>query len=203
MATPAGPKVPSQANRQQLDDLDALLQRMLALPVNRLDETEQAPPPPTGRTATPLAAPELPAELSWGERMAELDSAAATVKNLMPSLPSISEHLPHSDSTPIVRSVVFVPAVEPQPSSIGEPIPAPAEVATETAVTTPRGTRVPFWLMPLVWSNDRFDESVEPWGFVGRWLSNPSGRAFLGGLGFLLLAGAAALALWDWIGWTR
>ena len=32
--------------RQQLDELDALLQRMLSLPVNQLDGDLSAPPPP-------------------------------------------------------------------------------------------------------------------------------------------------------------
>ena len=34
----------AQSMRQQLDDLDALLQRMLALPINQIDET--SPPAP-------------------------------------------------------------------------------------------------------------------------------------------------------------
>src|SRR5438094_392492 len=52
-----------QSMRQQLDDLDALLQRMLALPINQIDETPPpVPPRPEGapKPTTPLTRAETP-----------------------------------------------------------------------------------------------------------------------------------------------
>src|SRR5262245_1360927 len=46
----------AQSMRQQLDDLDALLQRMLALPTNQLDE----PPPAPLRPEAPLKFTQAP-----------------------------------------------------------------------------------------------------------------------------------------------
>src|SRR5262245_2388025 len=47
----------AQSMRQQLDDLDALLQRMLSLPINQLDDAPSPPVPPRPegvlKTATP------------------------------------------------------------------------------------------------------------------------------------------------------
>lgn len=57
MSTPTSPRVPADPTREQLDDLDELLQRMLALPVNKLDETA-APPEPVEQRVEP--APEKP-----------------------------------------------------------------------------------------------------------------------------------------------
>src|SRR5438105_550841 len=63
MSSSALPRTPAPANpmRQQLDDLDALLQRMLSLPVNSLNEpggspAPAAPPAPLDR-ARPKMAP--------------------------------------------------------------------------------------------------------------------------------------------------
>jgi hypothetical protein len=46
-----------QSMRQQLDDLDALLQRMLSLPINQLDDSPPAPPRPApAKVANPVRA---------------------------------------------------------------------------------------------------------------------------------------------------
>src|SRR5205823_5224243 len=47
--------------RQQLDELDALLQRMLSLPLNQLDAEMAPAPPPAPPAAPPAAAPPAPA----------------------------------------------------------------------------------------------------------------------------------------------
>src|SRR5947208_12391861 len=70
----------AQSMRQQLDDLDALLQRMLALPINQLDDPPpNVPPRPDGalktaaaarvEAATPPPAPPLPASAPSPPRM--------------------------------------------------------------------------------------------------------------------------------------
>src|SRR5262249_14329030 len=49
MSSSALPRTPAPTSpmRQQLDELDALLQRMLSLPVNQLNEPSSDPPSPT------------------------------------------------------------------------------------------------------------------------------------------------------------
>lgn len=56
MATPTTPNSPNDLTRQQLDELDTLLQRMLSLPLNKPDATT-----PTGQTRAELPLPEPPA----------------------------------------------------------------------------------------------------------------------------------------------
>jgi hypothetical protein len=53
--------VPNNSMRQQLDELDTLLQRMLSLPINQLDEQSVAspPPPPPPRQAAPAPQPQV------------------------------------------------------------------------------------------------------------------------------------------------
>jgi hypothetical protein len=87
--------------RQQLDELDALLQRMLDLPVNRVedkeaDKTEAAPPaspPATAPLPRPLSLPRLarltpPAPAARG---AETTAGAKTPKTPEPSFPPAQE----------------------------------------------------------------------------------------------------------------
>jgi hypothetical protein len=53
-------ETPANPTRQQLDELDALLKRMLDLPVNKLDDADAgraAPPPPVSYTAADEAEP--------------------------------------------------------------------------------------------------------------------------------------------------
>jgi hypothetical protein len=69
MPTPAPPRTPVTAHpsRQQLDELDALLQRMLALPVNRLEDelfTASETPAP-GRSTTSATVPSASGRPTW------------------------------------------------------------------------------------------------------------------------------------------
>src|SRR5687768_6438392 len=50
--SPSTPPAAGQAMRQQLDELDALLQRMLTLPINQTEDHDPHPEPPTPRRAT-------------------------------------------------------------------------------------------------------------------------------------------------------
>jgi hypothetical protein len=71
--------------RQQLDELDALLQRMLDLPVNQVDEAETSPPEPLPRAT----APQRPAS----------SGAAASVPRSSPQ--------PRAASRPVVYPPVY------------------------------------------------------------------------------------------------
>src|SRR5713226_5364032 len=58
MSTPT-----ANPTRQQLDELDALLQRMLSLPLNQLDADVSNPPPPPVRPAPPVGYSTTPASM--------------------------------------------------------------------------------------------------------------------------------------------
>jgi hypothetical protein len=86
-----------------------------------------------------------------------------------------------------------------------------AETPSAESSTFPTNTKpvlpadkphVPLPALPLVWFNVVFDAFVTPLGPAGRWLKGEGGRSFLGFVGLACLAGAAALAVADGIGWT-
>ena len=58
-----------------------------------------------------------------------------------------------------------------------------------------------YWL-PLVPVNWLFDAATWLLGPLGRRLRTPGGRSLLGWTGLLLLAGALAWGVLDWLGWT-
>ncbi len=169
------PPVPFQPTRQQLDELEALMRRMLDLPMDPRD----------------AEAPTLPAPL--------LDAVIA------PEPVAEEMALPppgwrHDDATALFSEAVPFPAgVTLAPP---EPAPAPPE---PSAITTRRprrrSTGGTLLLRPLLWSNRLFDRLTVLLGEPGRWLRSPPGRTWLGWSGLLMLATAVAWGVLDWMGW--
>jgi hypothetical protein len=58
------------------------------------------------------------------------------------------------------------------------------------------------FLGPLLTMNAAFDRGADWLGPLGRWLTAPATRNFLGWLGIMLLLAAAALYFGAWLGWT-
>jgi hypothetical protein len=109
--------------------------------------------------------------------------------------------------TPVAPPVFSYPAAQDQP----DPAAAPAPVARtkpvvnpppEAPPATPPAASRPVVVWPLVAFNVVFDVFLTPWGPPGKWLKGKKGRNFLAAVGFLCLAGAAALAVADGIGWN-
>jgi hypothetical protein len=210
MSTPAKPSASApeslQPTRQLLDELDSLMQRMLALPVDQLeDELRAAAVPPE---------PEIP------------DSPATAVKDLPPPANYAGAGLPGETDAPEPIRPDFAPAAE----EIGQPaqseeawedsLPASPEVLAALGRPAPVG-RTPgvflplprpaadvpealpaAWLRPLVWGNRAFDGCTAWLGGPGRWLRSDRGRAFLGWVGLGLLAGTFAWLTVNGLGWT-
>ena len=179
MSTQAPRPRPLSPTRQQLDELDALLERMLALPVSAADEpaaasTAELPAPP----AAPPALPEPPP----------------------PPRPAVAVPLPTPPAAP-------VPAVPPAAALAAVNAPAPPAVRRPPAVPRPSlplfqpAPPPPLWLAPVVLLNRGYDRLTLRLGTTGRWLRHSGGRATLGYAGLLLLAVALGIALFDWIGW--
>jgi hypothetical protein len=179
----------SQPTRQQLDDLDALLQRMLSLPVDPAEEPAPPEPPPP-------SAPRYP------------EPFIAPAGNVILSDPEITISQPPPLSRPPVPlppEPVSLPLVNPVPPALrrGPVLPTPDRPRTPLeALAASRPPRPSLLLRPIVALNRCFDAVAFGLGAPGRWLRLPAGRTLLGLIGLLLLAVAGALFLLDRIGWT-
>jgi len=200
MAGPARTPAPVCPTRQQLEELDALMQRMLALPV---DEEEKPSP--------------LPAEKPAGQR--KEDSGPVLIEELLPAAADESPAAPQgvpSRAAPLPRVLAPAPALlrreektvpapaislrtadEPErlvpPELLAAPV-APWDEFPALAPEEPGG--------PLVALNRAFDAGTTLLGPVGGWLRSAGGRTWLGLLGLGLLLAALAWGLGDWLGWT-
>jgi hypothetical protein len=188
MSTPAPPPAPTDPLREQLDELDALLQRMLELPVNPAEGELTAPPATDPLPPPPVIDPRPPrspaAELRRDEPA--LSSAVAVVEAPRPLTVAPS---PRPDPAPAWMVEDRGSRIEDRNAPTGLP---------RSSILDPRS-----WVLwPLVGANRLFDRAVSRLGFAGRWMKRPWGRSLLGWVGLLCLAAAGVLLLLDWIGWT-
>jgi hypothetical protein len=208
--------------RQQLDELDALLQRMLSLPINQAEESaeeaprrpavDRAPTPVPGRRgqmllldgSAPVPPPQSPPPAQWDPHWNINLNPQHGSSILGPRSPAAqraqSEQLP-----PVFRAetVAIAPTRQepaPQPplsnSAAALPIARPEPVRRSSAEPTP----LP--LLPLVALNRVFDAVMLFFGPPGQWFCTAAGRTLLGYTGMALLATSVALAA-GWIGWPR
>jgi hypothetical protein len=189
-----------QSTRQMLDELDALMERMLTLPVN---EPEQ-----------PGAAPQQPAKNA---------ALSATVTLLEPH--ALARPLPEGDVpapfNPPHRPVPVAPAPMPEPEPVLQasprPVPEPEMLTNEVVPASllpelesllaamPKPTPEPttrLIYLPLVAINLLFDVTTWTLGGGGAWLRTDGGRLVLGFSGVALLIASAGWLLKDWMGWN-
>jgi len=215
-----------QPTRQQLEELDALMQRILALPVNAVEDTisipetsqrvtihgladvppvrdtENAVPPPPqkieeGRANNPSVARAARSEPSTGGEDQDLDFSAFA----FPVTAFAAEGG--------TRRTATLPVAQP---AEGESEKSAAGAGARAALTT-----VPLfaqatgradvlivspWLRPFVWCNQAFDYGTVWLGPLGRWLRGFKGRALMGWTGILLIAAALAWVAVEGINWT-
>jgi hypothetical protein len=218
--------------RQQLDELDALLQRMLAIPVRPVEEPAPAPneataAPKSYSTSEPEpvleqrteSMPSCPAPGSEGE---DADSEG-WVPFRSSWQPSALTWQPLKESWNEVQAALrqrggddAQPATPASNDAAGAAPPAQAESTSKESVFPTSNTAagpttaeeklepepVSWASLPLVAFNGLFDLLLLPLGPVGKWLRGRGGRILLGTLGVLALLAAGALAVADWIGWT-
>jgi hypothetical protein len=185
-----GPVPPANPTRQLLDELDALMQRMLALPVNQLED-KLRPTTPEGDSEN---APD--AETNRGLKAEDQEGPVSR-----PSSPVPDWERPIPASPEVLEAIGRGRAEgKPAAGKVGgvafRPVVRVASPAAELAV------EVPLLLRPLVWCNRAFDSLTLWLGPAGRWLRSPAGRSWLGWIGLGLLAGATAWALVNEFGWT-
>jgi len=174
------PPATTHPTRQQLDELEALMQRMLALPVNQQAE----------ETDLPALAADPGAEVAFAENA---DSPLPnTWEGSLPPVPTVA-----TDAAPAPRA-----EVTPPPVVAHHPVVAPRLRRSLEVRPRPPRLRAAWLLAPVVWLNRAFDRCAARLGAPGRWLCSPAGRNVLGWLGVACLAAAAAWVIielnWTW-----
>ncbi|MCI0457255.1 MAG: hypothetical protein L0Z62_09780 [Gemmataceae bacterium] len=201
MSSPSG----SGSTRQLLDELDALMQRMMELPVNQLEDD---PVPPTNTVIVPPAPapanePEPPASPPRPAAPSGTDLVPA--RQVIAHGPSPYPAQPHrreevlAESQPAHAALVLASPRSAAPAPLPQPTAAPrVALPAVTAPPEERSWRERLWgrVMPgLQWSNRTFERLTAWLGNPGRWLRSATGRATLGWIGLALWALALTLGL--------
>jgi hypothetical protein len=175
MAFPGRSPVSRPPTRQQLDELDALMQRMLELPVEPGEESIRPEP------------------------SSEVESLPEYVSDAVPErvVPSAAQQ----DAATTVASGSGLSWQLIPPSIAAAPPPRDAEMV-EPSQEGDEVIVVSWWLRPTFWLNRRFDRAAGCLGTIGRSLSSSSSRTALGWIGVLLLVAAAGWVALDALGWT-
>lgn len=184
--------VTASPTRQQLDELDALMQRMLALPVH--PEADASPEPvvlrPTPKPKEPVTITET---FDFGPFAAE-PAAVATAAPTEPAPPTVRID-PLFDFSALVET---------------PPVPTTAPAVEESSPTTSAAENYPtlvdrapgFLVYPLLQFDRLFELTSFAFGPVGTVLRGHFGKSVLGALGVLLLTLAGVWCVLDGIGWT-
>jgi hypothetical protein len=193
MATAA--QSPNDLTRQQLDELDALLQRMLSLPLN---PPESFPPNGNGSVqnfAPPMPTP-APVQSSLMAREAPLPTPPAP-RVFTPPAPEPTE-MPALWKPAPAPAPMPAPRPTPAPASVSMPAPAfewPATASAKALTATPpvaaRPEPVPFLYAPFVGFNAVLNWTLGLFGFPGRVLRSGFVKSLFGlaGLGLLVYTG--------------
>jgi hypothetical protein len=192
MSKPAMPRseTPPLPTRRQLDELDALLQRMLELPVNHAADAGLAQDEPSEVDAPPFTETS-----AWTSRWEE--SASSSERDLAPIAPAPAEspaewrsrwtpteeattNLPDShrvELPPLPAEKAHSPHETPDPQEWEKIIDGPANASTEE---------------PSAEYGQPRHMQIQP----------PPLLVVLGWLGLLCLFASLALLAYDWFGWT-
>jgi hypothetical protein len=207
---------PNDLTRQQLDELDALLQRMLSVP---LAPPDTPMPGGLGRGASDGDAPPLPP--SWRIDppapaasasiphlvLAEPPSAVKPEPPAPPPAPKPAPPAPKpiAKATPAPPPPAPVPAPVPAPKAASIPAPAPKPIPrpVEARAVTPAPSAPPVALplLPLVALNALFDGACGVFGPLGRVLRSGFFKHIYGliGLGLLAYTAAHVAQVREWI----
>jgi len=183
MATTA--QSPNDLTRQQLDELDDLLQRMLSLPLNPPES--YTPPPSTQSFAPPI--PPAAREAPQPAPRAYLPPAPAAATS--PAEPVFAWPPPPAPAPAPTPRPVAAPAARPTPApELAAPFEWPdseSARALPIASPAPNAEPVPFLFAPFVAFNALLNGTLGLFGFPGRVLRSGFVKTLFGLAGFGLL----------------
>lgn len=189
-----------QSTKQMLDELDALMEKMLSLPVN---DPQEAPAFPKEVVKPPTLTPTLSATLTLLE-------APTTAPAPALSQPEPNEHPsvnpPHLALQPAEPELPQFHGSVPQPEPLTNEVTPPSVISklepllAEIPEASPPLT-TQWCYLPLLWINQGFDSVTMRLG-AGAWMRTQVGRMLLGLSGITMLVVAAAWFLKDWLGWN-
>lgn len=210
MASPPSPT--HDLTRHQLDELDALLQRMLSLPLSALAPPATGAVPPTATVPLPPNWRTDPAPAPRGPHLATEPARDVARLSTLPPPVVEEEHIPAglaavplfgppADAEPRTARGVDASAYTPPADPV---VPAPVELSPAPApLPAPPAMRdtVPFFAWPVYAANAVCEAGLVMAGPPGRAVLRPAVKHLLGVTGLLLCAGAAAWAARGPLGW--
>ena len=207
MSTPA-PSSPSlHPTRRQLDELDALMERMLELPVNPDGEANQPTSEEPAISASADASPfsefsphgiasyqteEGAGAVTAARGEFSFGSSSSGTETGIPAIPASPQARMPNRGSKIEKAAAS--GRDPQ-SSILDPR---RSHAGGTAGDEPPPS---LWTWPVVGINRIYDTLMSGLGTPGRMMRG-AGRAWLGWIGLLMLAAALAWGVFDWLQWA-
>lgn len=206
------------STRQMLDELDALMERMLALPVNDLEDgptslppmatakvtVVEAPPPPApvAEVLEAIPAPAPPPGKVLVGRLSAPPSYTTDLEEEKPRRKKKAKESRPKNEENVAEQVNLWSEPLPTPDEILPPLIVPPAPREERRIPMRRRSLSSLLLQPLLWINHLYDRATVVLGPLGRWLRGVRGRKVVGLVGLGLLALAALWWLHDWMGWN-
>lgn len=207
MASSPTKDAPLQTTRQLLDELDALMERMLALPIEDQDTDLSQPAPaasaPTvAATLTMVNPPPEPAPAP--ERLRLLPPPASAPSFAMEIASRIASPEPVEDEAPSSETdeAHYITTLADRPAPSLEDVAAPV-METLTPLPPKVHARPSMGYQFLVWVNRRYDRSVVRFGRTGRVLRSGVFRMLLGLAGLGMILTALGWLTRDWLDWKQ
>lgn len=190
------PAVEVESSAAMLAELDTLLERMLALPVQHVEEPAPAPPPQSqpqsehGIPTPPAAVLETVAALEQEPPL----PLQTTINDDLYLQTILSEHV--TEEKPPQDQLLELPPSLPLRPPIAPPPPLPTMHVNAPDLP-------PLSMKPILWLNRGFDGLTRRLGPAGAWLRSGTGRTVLGWLGLLMLLAMGGLAVKDALAWPH
>ena len=186
-----------QDTRQLLDELDALMDQMLALPIDDPAEADVPAPTPPGPTPTVSATLTMLDTYSTPAADAAPTDRPTHDAVVNDSAGAQAEAPPAGDSTATDSEAVPVPVL----TDVAAPAPldlTPLPPVVKSSRWRPDHISYQF----LLWVNQGYEHGTTWLGAPGRFLRSRNGKMTLGVTGLALLGGALAWLARDVLGWN-
>jgi len=210
MSIPAQPQAGglTHPTRQQLDELESLIQRMLALPVEPAGEPLAAAGDRASTALPPAAAEPSRSETAVWQTTNEATDTRPTAADPPPG-GGEDNHATMMWSEAADRTADAVQAADGRSitseaaASLSDVFSAIRLEASAAPMPESRGPGLAAAMSsPLVWMNAAFDGCTAWLGPAGGWLRSGRGRAVLGWTGLAFLSAALTWGVLEWTGWT-